>query len=127
MKMEQGNNLEVNFISKDRADSLDALDRNKLWLMEADAVIETWVSTDNETVVRKYANGWQEIRGWRNGGGSSTITYPFPFVDTHYTLMLCNLGAGYAYFSGNTVTGATIATGGTSNGVIWHAMGQGTM
>jgi hypothetical protein len=125
MKIEQANNLEVNFLTKAMVDDLDKLDRKKLWMMEADAVVETWISSDGETIARRYASGWQELRGWRNGSGSSTITYPFPFANLQYVVALCNMGAGYAYMTSNTVTAVTISTSGTSTGVVWSARGMG--
>jgi hypothetical protein len=125
MKIEKANNLEVNFISRAMVDDLDKLDRKKLWMMEADAVVETWISSDGETIARRYASGWQELRGYRSGSGSSTITYPFPFANSHYGVTLCNMGAGYAYMTSTTTTTVTIATSGTSTGVIWSARGMG--
>ena len=125
MKSYRTNNLEVNFVTKAVADSAAKLELDKLWMLPVDAVVETWISDNGETIARRYASGWQELRGWRNGSGSSTITYPFPFANLHYVVTTCNMGSGYAYMTGNTVTGVTIATSGTSNGVIWSARGMG--
>jgi hypothetical protein len=124
MRIEKANNLEVNFVSRDYVGAKPNLPLDKLWLMEADAVVDTWRSSDGETIVRTYASGWQEIRGWRNGAGQSTVTYPFPFADLHVFISFCCGGGGYAYYSNNTTTGFTLNTSGTPNGVIWWSAGQ---
>jgi hypothetical protein len=133
MKIEKANNLEVNFLSKARVDDLDKLDRKKLWLMEADAVVETWFSSDNETVVRRYASGWLEIRGCltSSGSGTKTATFPFPFSNTKYAVVFTPMSTSSTIVDITLISAATTeftsyVSGSGSTGFIWFACGMGT-
>ncbi|MDR3117603.1 MAG: hypothetical protein LBT98_03465 [Puniceicoccales bacterium] len=127
MREERANQLEVNFVSRAWVNAANSLDHRKLWLMEADAVVETWQSSDGETMARRYASGWQEIRGWRAGSGDSLITFPFPFKSVReFWIGLTVSGTGYAYYTDQTESSIHIVAPSTSsNGVVWYAIGMG--
>ncbi|MDR2030207.1 MAG: hypothetical protein LBP65_01935 [Puniceicoccales bacterium] len=123
MKTYRTNNLEVNFITKDVADAASKLAMDKIWMLPVDAVVQTTYIGD--VTIRRYASGWIEMRGWRDGSGTSTVTFPIPFPDLSYAMNLTNCGSGYAYYTTNTTNSTTIGTSGTSYGVIWSVAGMG--
>jgi hypothetical protein len=126
MKTYRTNNLEVNFVTKEVADSAGKLAMDKLWMLPVDAVVETWYGADGETLARRWASGWLETRGWRAGSGTSTITLPFPYrsVQEQMIILTCSVG-GYSYYSNQTPTSFSINTSGSPTGVVWYIIGMG--
>jgi hypothetical protein len=117
MKIEHANHLEVNFLTRAMVDDLDKLDRKKLWMMEADAVVENWVSSDGLSWFLRYSNGWVIQGGvMSTSTQQTTVTLPTPFSNTNYTALAINYLGGNASNYNPAITQREISY------ITWNSM-----
>jgi hypothetical protein len=113
MKIVRTNNLEVNFVSKERVDAESYLDDSKLWLMQADVAIETWIG-DSGLFYRRYSSGWIEQGGnnlsFASGSAASmTITLVVQMTNVNYNALLTITGSP-SYGTSLHITEKTVST-----------------
>lgn len=121
----------INFMSKERFDSLSEFSDDELYAVRSHVVVETYKNGDDW--YRVYSDGWVEQGGrlvpstsWRG------IVLLKPMVDSYYSVMVTNCGEDatrYAVKAGspskNTATTVYVTAGNASTGVFWEVKGQG--
>jgi hypothetical protein len=116
MKVDRANSLEVNFVSRATVEGLDKLDRKKLWLMEADAVVDRWTSEDNASWYLRFGSGWIVQGGAVESTTENTaVTLPIAFVNANYTAVAIN------YTGGSSANYNPCLAERTENSFIWYS------
>lgn len=114
----------INFMSKERFDSLAEVSDDELYAVRSQVVVDTYSDEDGNWY-RVYSDGWVEQGGQNSISTSTTVTtFLKPFADTNYSLSIINKSAGYSFYTAKTTTSFTADTSSKAT-VDWFACGQG--
>lgn len=119
----------INFMSKERFDSLNEVSDDELYAVRSQVVVESYTDEDGNWC-RVYSDGWVEQGGIASATTSNvTINLLKPMKDANYSVFGSygedgDLANGAFSFRGRTITSFIIRRW-SSDALYWQVKGQG--
>ena len=124
----------INFMSKERFDSLSEVSDDELYAVRSQVVVESYTDEDGNWY-RVYSDGWIEQGGNQTLGSANSwvgISLLKEMANTRYTIRANISGEAKTFYdvkvgnaSKNTRTTAYFIASNANTGVTWEVKGQG--